>query len=82
MSQLIPIIEWASGPNGFKYPPKAATLYKYAATGQIYPKPKKQGKKWVVDEDAKFVGIIASAPSLDRLSKPVGDLVKKALTGG
>lgn len=82
MGQLIPITEWASGPNGWKYPPARATLYKYAATGQIHPIPKKQGKKWVVDADAKFVGILAAAPALERLPKPVSDLVKKGLGGG
>jgi hypothetical protein len=82
MGQLIPISEWASGPKGFKYPPKKTTLHKYAATDQIYPKPKRQGKKWVVDEDAVFVGILAPTPDMDRLPKPVSDLVKRALNGG
>lgn len=82
MGRLIPISEWASGPNGWKYPPSNKSLNKYASTGQIYPRPLKQGKKWVVDEDAKFVGILATSPALESLSKPVSILVKKVLHGG
>ncbi|MDU4095493.1 MAG: excisionase, partial [Pantoea sp.] len=52
MGQLIPIKEWATGPNGFRYPPKPVTLNTYAKTGQIYPQPIKQGRCWVVDEHA------------------------------
>lgn len=82
MGQLIPIHEWASGPNGWKYPPTQTTLNKYASTGQIYPRPLKQGKRWVVDEDAKFVGILTAPPALEKLTKPVSNLVRKVLNGG
>ena len=81
MGQLIPIKEWATGPNGFRYPPKPVTLNAYAKTGQIYPQPIKQGRCWVVDENAKFIGVQAKPDVSTNISRPARALLEKALHG-
>lgn len=82
MAQLIPLCEWARGPNGFRYPPTAATLSVYAKTGQIYPPPVKQGRRWVVDENARFIGLTARPDVSTNLSRPARVLLEKAIHGG
>lgn len=82
MTQLIPICEWARGPNGFRYPPTAVTLSVYAKTGQIFPHPIKQGRRWVVDENAKFVGLQARPDVSANLSRHARALLEKVIYGG
>lgn len=82
MAQLIPLAEWARGPNGFRYPPTAVTLGVYAKTGQIYPPPVKQGRRWVVDENARFIGLTARPEVSGNLSRHARVLLEKAVYGG
>jgi hypothetical protein len=81
MAQLIPIKEWANGPNGFKYPPNPVTLSVYAKTGQIYPPAIKQGRRWVVEENAKFIGIQAHPDISSNVSRPARALLEKVING-
>lgn len=81
MGQLVPLMEWASSPKGFKYPPAPATLHRYAKTGQIIPAPIKQGSKWIVDENAKYVGVIAKAEIPSHLPASVRALLEKTING-
>lgn len=81
MAQLIPLVEWARGPNGFRYPPGAVTLSIYARTGQICPPPVKQGKRWLVVEHATFVGLQARADAPSNLSRSARALLEKVING-
>lgn len=81
MGQLVTIYDWASGPNGFKYPVSKATLNKIAKTKQTYPAAIKQGRRWVIDEDARFIGIVGDVDISTSLSDKARHLVEKAFYG-
>ena len=78
MGQLVTLHEWASGPNGFKYPLSNSALNKIAKTKQTYPPALKQGRRWVIDEDARLVGSVDISSSL---SDKARQLVEKAING-
>ena len=81
MGQLVTLHEWASGPNGFKYPSSNSALNKIAKTKQTYPPALKQGRRWVIDEDARFVGMVGSVDISTSLSDKARQLVEKAING-
>ena len=81
MGQLVAINEWASGPNGFKEPISRAALHKIAKTRQTYPPALKQGRRWVVDEDARFIGLVGRVEITQGISDQARQLVEKALNG-
>lgn len=81
MGQLVSLIDWAAGPNGFKEPPGRAALHRIAKTKQTYPPAVKQGRRWVVDEEAKFVGMIDRVEIPNHLPPAARSLVEKALNG-
>lgn len=81
MGQLVTLHEWASGPNGFKYPLSNSALNKIAKTKQTYPPALKQGRLWVIDEDARFVGMVGSVDISSSLSDKARQLVEKAING-
>ncbi|MES4782447.1 hypothetical protein L0B07_17325 [Raoultella ornithinolytica] len=81
MGQLVTIYEWASGPNGFKYPVSKAALNKIAKTKQTYPAAIKQGYRWVVDEDARFIGMVGRPDISTSIPDKARLLVEKALNG-
>ncbi|BET44067.1 MULTISPECIES: excisionase [Atlantibacter] len=81
MGQLVAINEWASGPNGFKEPISRAALHKIAKTRQTYPPAIKQGRRWVVDEDARFIGLVGRVEITSGISDQARQLVEKALNG-
>ncbi|EGD9303980.1 excisionase [Escherichia coli] len=53
MARLILLTEWAK--EEFSEP---STLSKYAKAGMIFPLPKKVGRRWRVDPQARFVGMV------------------------
>ncbi|WP_375058366.1 excisionase [Zobellella sp. DQSA1] len=61
----IPIKEWAR--RHFQLNVSSTTLSTYAKSGQISPAPIKFGGKWMVDENARFVGICPAPTSTDPL---------------
>ena len=81
MGQLVAINEWASGPNGFKEPISRAALHKIAKTRQTYPPAIKQGRRWAVDEDARFIGLVGRVEITSGISDQARQLVEKALNG-
>ncbi|MCL8167237.1 excisionase [Enterobacter kobei] len=81
MGQLVSLEDWASGPNGFKQPPSRAALHKIAKTGQTIPRALKQGRRWVIDEEAKFIGMLASPALPPRMPKAVKTLMEKVING-
>ncbi|HDT6598814.1 TPA: hypothetical protein QFT68_004819 [Raoultella ornithinolytica] len=81
MGQLVTIYEWASGPNGFKAPVSKAALNKIAKTKQTYPAAIKQGSRWVVDEEARFIGMVGNVDISSSISGKARQLVEKALNG-
>lgn len=65
MARMVRLEDWAKGPNGFAYPQKQSRLNHFAKTGQISPPAKKDGRKWVVDENAVFIGVTGQ-PTISR----------------
>jgi hypothetical protein len=81
MGRNVPIREWAMGPKGFSYELSDAALHRIAKTGQTYPRAKKQGRIWVVDEDAQFVGMIAQPEIPKNIPDKARALMEKTLHG-
>ena len=81
MGQLVSLKDWASGPNGFKQPPSRAALYRIAKTGQTMPRALKQGRRWVIDEEAKFIGLLASPVFPPHMPKAVKTLMERVING-
>ncbi len=61
----IPLRAWAE--KHFSVAVSNTTLTSYAKSGQISPCPVKFAGRWVVDEDARFVGMSAPPVSTDPL---------------
>lgn len=82
MGQLVLLSEWASGPNGFRHPPKTATLHRIAKTRQTFPAAVKVGHRWMIDEDARFIGLIGGTEIPNDLSPEARKLVEKGIRSG
>ncbi|TOE78820.1 excisionase [Vibrio parahaemolyticus] len=54
---LLTLNEWAS--KEYKTPPSIQTLRTWAKSGQIHPLPKQHGGRWMVEENAKYIGVPA-----------------------
>ncbi|HID8898867.1 TPA: excisionase [Enterobacter hormaechei] len=81
MGQLVSLEDWASGPNGFKQPPSRASLHRIAKTGQTIARALKQSRRWVIDEEAKFIGLLASPVLPPRMPKAVKTLIERVING-
>lgn len=81
MTKKVLLQEWATGPNGFGYPQKQSRLNYLAKTGQIFPPAKKDGKRWVVDEDAIFIGCVGKPNISQNLPEAAKNLVEKVING-
>lgn len=81
MSKTVLIEEWAKGPNGFGYPKDKRQLAYLAKTNQISPPAMKDGGKWVVYEDSKFIGVRGKTKISDELSEEAKKLVERSLNG-
>ena len=77
MSRMVDLEAWAEYEFGDEAPSRR-TLYKYAKSHMMVPPALKVGKKWMVDRDARYVGII-SKPQLPGNS---GDMLRRILSDG
>ena len=82
MGQLVLLSEWACGPNGFRHPPKKATLNRIAKTRQTFPAAVKVGHRWMIDEEARFIGLVGNTEIQNDLPPEVRRLVERGLHGG
>ena len=81
MTKTVLIQDWAAGPNGFGYPQNPRKLAHLAKTNQICPPAMKDGAKWVVYEDAKFIGVRGAVRISNDLPEAAKKLVEKTLNG-
>lgn len=81
MTKTVLIEDWASGPNGFGYPQNQRKLVRMAKTNQISPPAMKDGGKWVVYENAKFIGIQSNHTVSKNLPDAVRKMVERTLNG-
>jgi hypothetical protein len=51
--KLIPLSMWAE--RKFERPPSSRTLRRWAENGNIFPPPKKYGRPYMVQENARYV---------------------------
>lgn len=77
MPRMLPLKQWALDEFG-DAAPSNNTLNHYAKHNMIAPPPKKVGRKWMVEKDARFVGMIAP-PTINRNDNP---LLKRILSDG
>jgi hypothetical protein len=54
MSKLVPLRIWAHDLYG-EHAPFIGTLRRWARDGKIYPSPKKHGRSYFVEPDARYV---------------------------
>lgn len=81
MGRHVRIREWACGPNGFGYKLSTSALNQIAKTKQTYPPAKKQGRYWVIDEDAQFIGMVTRAEIPQHIPEKAKALMEKTLNG-
>lgn len=79
IAMLVSMTEWAQA--HFKKPPCAATLRVIAKTRQTFPPAIKQGRRWLIEETAQYVGIIAPISISSGLDDKSRALVEKVLNG-
>lgn len=75
---FITIQEWAK--NNFAIKVSNTTLSVYAKTGQIYPPPVKFAGRWMVDKNAKYVGLTEAPVSSDPLVTSILNYGKKTIS--
>jgi hypothetical protein len=81
MTKTVLIEDWAVGPNGFDYPQSQERLNHLAKTGQISPPARKDGRKWVVDEDSVFIGTVGKLKISSSLTDSAKLLVERVRNG-
>ncbi|QFQ80802.1 excisionase [Vibrio harveyi] len=72
---LLTLKEWAS--KEYKTPPSIQTLRTWAKSGQIHPLPKQHGGRWMVEENAKSIGVPAYTIPNDN-----GSLLRRIFSNG
>ncbi|GKV88465.1 MULTISPECIES: excisionase [Pectobacterium] len=77
MARMLLLKVWAIDEFGDEKPSNN-TLYHYAKHNMISPPPKKVGRKWMVEQDARFIGMI-SEPTINKSDNP---LLKRILSDG
>lgn len=68
MSRMIPLLEWAREEFG-EQAPSERVLKKYAKGRMIAPPAIKVGRNWMVDREARYVGMLA-APQIPANASP------------
>lgn len=68
MSRMVSLLEWAKDEFGSEAPSERV-LKKYAKGQMIAPPAMRVGRRWMVDREARFVGIIAE-PQNPKNSNP------------
>lgn len=83
MSRMVDLEAWARIEFGDEAPSKRVLL-KYAKSKMMVPPALKVGKKWMVDRDSRYVGIVAKpqlpAGASDKLSRILSDGSKTAFS--
>lgn len=77
---LVSLTDWAEA--HFKEPPGPTALRTIAKTRQTYPPAIRQGNRWVIDENAEFIGMAAPTAITPGLGDSASELVRRALNGG
>ena len=77
MSRMVDLEEWAKHEFGDEAPSRR-TLHKYAKSHMMVPPALKVGKKWMVDRNARYVGII----SMPQLPGGSSDKLRRILSDG
>ncbi len=58
MSRMVSLLEWAKDEFGSEAPSERV-LKKYAKGKMIAPPPMRVGRRWMVDKEARFIGVVA-----------------------
>lgn len=58
MSRMVSLLEWAKDEFGSEAPSERV-LKKYAKGQMIVPPPMRVGRRWMVDREARFIGVVA-----------------------
>ena len=58
MSRMVSLLEWAKDEFGSEAPSERV-LKKYAKGQMIAPPPMRVGRRWMVDKEARFIGVVA-----------------------
>ncbi|MCL6401859.1 excisionase [Pectobacterium carotovorum subsp. carotovorum] len=69
MARMLLLKVWAIDEFG-DAAPSSSTLHYYAKHNMIFPPPKKVGRKWMVEQDARFIGMI-SEPTINKSDNPL-----------
>ncbi|WP_312060281.1 hypothetical protein [Pantoea septica] len=81
MARHILLWDWAKGPNGINPTPSKTTLSRMAKTKQFHPPALKMGSRWVIDENARFIGLKTEARISPNLPDEVRHLVERTVNG-
>ncbi|WP_162287031.1 excisionase [Pantoea stewartii] len=68
MSRMVSLEEWAEEEFG-SLAPSLRTLKKYAKGHMMVPPARKVGREWMIDREARFIGISA-APKIALTANP------------
>lgn len=79
MGKLVLMTTWAKA--HFEIPPCKASLRLYAKTKQTYPPAIRQGRRWVIDEDAEFVGVVDEITIPSNVPESVRILMERSING-
>lgn len=79
MGKLVLMTTWAKA--HFEIPPCQASLNRYARTKQTFPPAIKQGCRWLIDEDAEFIGIVTAAKVREDLPQDIRADIERIMYG-
>jgi len=68
MSRMVSLEDWAKDEFG-DMAPGIATLHRYAKCKMMAPPAVKVGRKWMIDREARFAGVLAQ-PKLSEKAHP------------
>ncbi|QXX84279.1 MULTISPECIES: excisionase [Providencia] len=77
MSRMVSLEAWAKIEFG-ESAPSTQVLRKYAKANMMVPPALKMGKRWVIDRDSRWVGIV----SKPQLPNGASDKLKRILSDG
>nr|WP_279079142.1 excisionase [Hafnia alvei] len=77
MARMLPLQEWAKEEFG-DLAPSERILKKYAKGQMIVPPAQKIGREWMVDRNARYVGMLVTPV----LSKTANPMLKRIISDG
>jgi len=77
MARWQTLYEWADEEFGDAQP-SSDTLHKYAKSNMIFPPAQKIGRRWMVEKEARYVGLLAK-PQIKATDHPI---LKRILMDG